>query len=94
MSSSVVISPAPSICSWLQEDLMMPNYHYLAVERDWSDLSEKVLWCLSNPAECEEIGKNGRCWMLRHLDRERERDVLSGVLSAAKEEQAKIGLCR
>ena len=80
--------PPPTKISWLMEDTLEPWVHFLPVEADFSDLPERVDWCLSHPRECEAIGREGRCFMTRFLDRRGERRIRSmigrRVFAAAK----------
>jgi hypothetical protein len=48
LSTSTVIMSKPGVFSWLMEDRLIAGIHYLEVKWDWSDLEEKVRWCLSN----------------------------------------------
>lgn len=93
LSSSVVVTTKPSIYSWLMEDKLIANVHYLEVKWDWSDLEEKVMWCLDNLDECELIGKMGRCWMRRFLMEDRERLISKKVVEKAAQLQEDAGIC-
>jgi hypothetical protein len=37
-----------------------PGVHYVGCKPYFSDVCEKVKWCLANPEECKEIGQNAR----------------------------------
>ena len=94
LSTSTVIMSKPGIYSWLMEDRLIAGIHYLEVKWDWSDLEEKVRWCLSNEEECEDIGRMGRCWMRRFLNKEREIEILKRVVDVAADLQAEQGMCQ
>jgi hypothetical protein len=83
----------PTRSSWLMEELLVPWTHYLPVRADWSDLEEKVEWCIVNAAKCERIGVEGQCWMRQFLDLEKEREVMAAVFRAAGEAQREAGMC-
>lgn len=59
-SNSVLVMPAPTICSWVMEDHMTPWVHYVPVAHDFSDLEDKHRWCLEHPQECERIALEGK----------------------------------
>ena len=86
--------PPPTVNSWLMEELLVPYKHYLPVLPDWSDLEEKVTWCLQNEEHCQNIGLAGRCWMMNFLDLERERDISKEVLKRTHKVQQNRELCR
>ena len=94
LSTSTVIMSKPGIYSWMMEDRLEPGVHYLEVKWDWSDLEEKVRWCLTNQDECEEIGRMGRCWMRRFLDEEREIEISKRVVEEAVRLQEGEQICK
>jgi len=54
-SNSLVMMAKPRCCSWLMEDMLIPNYHYLLLKDDFSDLLEKLEWCKTNSKEVLDI---------------------------------------
>ncbi len=93
LSTSAVIMPEATILSWLMEDELVPWVHYLPVERDWSDLEEKVNWCIRNEKECEGIGMAGRCYMQQFFHLEREKEIARAVFARAAAAQEQMGTC-
>ena len=73
-SNSVVLMCKPNIISWLMESTLIPNYHYVLLKDDFSDLLEKYKWCENNQDKCIEIIKNAKTYMnqFSNLDRERQ----------------------
>jgi len=39
--------------------------HYVPVENDFSDLNEKIKWCINNNEKCKEIAKNARQFAIK-----------------------------
>lgn len=62
-SNSLVFMAKPTISSWLMESTLKPNYHFILLKDDFSDLLEKVRWCDNNPNECKQIIKNANRFM-------------------------------
>jgi hypothetical protein len=62
-SNSLVMMAKPRVTSWLMETTLIPNYHYILLKDDFSDLVEKVLMCNANPKKCKEIIKNANHFM-------------------------------
>ena len=79
-SCSVVLKCKATVVSWLMEDKLIPGVHYVLVKDDYSDLLEKIDWCLSNEDKCMEIIKNANAYMEQFLDEERETTLQKRVL--------------
>ncbi len=62
-SNSLVLMPSPKVCSWLMETTLIPNYHYVLLKDDFSNLKEKLIWCNHNPHLCKEIINNAHIFM-------------------------------
>ena len=75
-SNSVVFMTKPKVVSWLMEDKLIPNVHYILLKDDYSDLIEKYNWALKNDQKCIEISKNATNYMKQFLNKKRE-DIIS-----------------
>jgi hypothetical protein len=62
-SDCLVMMAKPGITSWLMETILIPNYHYILLEDDFSDLEEKLYWCNNNQDICIDIIKNANNFM-------------------------------
>ena len=62
-SNSLVFMPKPRSFSWLMEDRLIPDYHYILIKDDFSDLIEKLEWCNNNEEKCKTIIKNANVYM-------------------------------
>jgi hypothetical protein len=71
-SNSLVFMPKPTKFSWLMEDKLIPNIHYIQVNNDFSDLQTKVQWCNENPGKCKKIIRNANQYMNQFMDVKRE----------------------
>jgi hypothetical protein len=79
-SNSLVFMPKPRVFSWLMEDKLIPNIHYIQVSDDFSDLIEKIAWCENNQQFCKTIIKNANLYMQQFLDKENEIAIEKRVL--------------
>lgn len=79
-SNSLVIMPKPQVTSWLMEEKLIPNSHYLEVKPDFSDLEDLVHWGNDNPHKCEEIIHNANQHMKQFEDKEREDEIQKQVI--------------
>jgi hypothetical protein len=59
--------PKPKFHSWLCEPWLEPNVHYVEIKEDFSDLPDKLEWCLSNDNLCKEIAQNGRNFIIQNF---------------------------
>jgi hypothetical protein len=51
------------------EPLLQPWVHYVPVAEDLSDLNERLEWCVTHDAECQEIAHQARVFYDTHLSR-------------------------
>jgi hypothetical protein len=80
-SNSVVLMPKPRVTSWLMETTLIPDYHYVLIKDDFSDLKEKVEWCDKNQDKCKEIIKNSNNFMDQFKDNEIEEKLETDVIN-------------
>lgn len=80
ISNSVVMMAKPTVCSWLMEDKLIPNKHYILLKDDFSDILEKLEWALSNLDKCEEIIKNAKIYMRQFMNEENENFIQNEVI--------------
>merc|ERR1711998_590381 len=62
-SNSIVLMPRPRCCSWLMETRLIPNFHYVLLKDDFSDLKQKYEWCKKNQKGCKQIVNNANKFM-------------------------------
>ena len=57
-----------------------PDYHFVEIKRDYSDLEEKYNWALNNEKECLKISKNSKEYMEQFLDKEKEDKITNLIM--------------
>ena len=67
-SGSVPLMPKPRFHSWVCEPWLEAGTHYVEVNRDFSDLEEKIEWCKEHDQECSEIAENGKKFMMQFMN--------------------------
>lgn len=75
-SNSVAVMPRPRFESWFMEGTLKPDYHYIEINDDYSDLEEKLAYYLANPADAEQIRRNANEYVLQFKNKARE-DLMS-----------------
>lgn len=68
-TGSVILRVMSEYTSWA-EQYMIPNEHYIEVEKDLSNLALKMDWCLKNPRKCKEISERAQLLARTLLSRE------------------------
>lgn len=71
-SNSVAVMPRPRIESWFMESSLLPDYHYIEVKTDYSDLPEKLEYYLAHPEEAEEIIAHAHEYVAQFRNKRRE----------------------
>jgi hypothetical protein len=74
-SNSLVMMPKPIVTSWLMETQLVPDYHYILLKDDFSDLEEKFNWCEENPQKCKDIVKNANKYMKQFSNKKQESEL-------------------
>ena len=54
-SNSIAVSPPMQYETWFMEGTLIPDYHYIEVRPDFSDLIEKLEYYIAHPDEAEDI---------------------------------------
>lgn len=89
-SQSVILMPKPRITSWLMETTLIPDFHYILLKDDFSDLEEKYDWCEKHPEECKKIIKNANLFMDEFNNQDREEQIEEEVINKYFEITSKI----
>ena len=53
----------PNVVSWLMEDTLIPDYHYVLLKYYFSDFGEKLEWCNYNQDKCKQIINNANIYI-------------------------------
>ncbi len=75
-SNSLAFMPKPKYETWFMEGTLIPNYHYVLLKDDYSDLEEKVLYYSSHIQEAKQIIKNAHAHIEQFKNKKRE-DTIS-----------------
>jgi hypothetical protein len=75
-SNSLAVMPTPHYETWFMEGRLIPNYHYVEIRRDYSDLEEKLNYYINNTQESLKIIENAHKWVDQFKDKKKE-DLIS-----------------
>ena len=79
-SNSIAVMPKPTCETWFMEGSLIPDYHYIEIKPDFSDLIEKLEYYIAHPDKAEEIIRHAHEYVDRFLNRRRERIISWMVL--------------
>lgn len=72
-SNSIAVMTRPTCETWFMEGKLIPDYHYIEIKDDLSDLEEKLTYYINHPQEAEEIVRHAHEYVAQFFDAERER---------------------
>ncbi|MDR2285813.1 MAG: glycosyltransferase [Sphingobacterium sp.] len=79
-SNSIAVMPRPTYETWYMEGTLIPDYHYICIADDFSDLEEKLTYYIEHPEAAEEIVKNAHQYIEQFKDEKVERQISLRVL--------------
>lgn len=79
-SNSLAVMTRPTCETWFMEGTLIPDYHYVEVKEDFSDLVEKVQYYIQHPEKAEEILIHAHEYVEQFKDKKRERLIALQVL--------------
>lgn len=65
-------------------DMIQPFVHYIPINKDLSDLFEKIEWCIENDEKCKQIAKNARNFYDTFLCKKSILDYMQKILIEIK----------
>jgi len=69
-SNSVCVMPRPKYETWFKEGTLIPNYHYIEVSDDFSDMGEIFARYLNDKSACEQITTNANLFIKPYRKRD------------------------
>lgn len=72
-SNSIAVMTRPTCETWFMEGKLIPDYHYIEIKDDLSDLEEKLNYYIAHPAEAEQIVRHAHEYVAQFFDAKRER---------------------
>ncbi len=79
-SNSLAVMPRPRFETWFMEASLIPDYHYVLIKDDFSDLEEKINYYVKHPKKAEIIVANAHEFVEQFKNPERERIISLLVL--------------
>lgn len=80
-SNSIAVMPKPRFETWFMEGKLIPDYHYILIKDDYSDLIEKMEYFSVHVDEAREIIDHAHRFVAQFMDPGREKLVSLLVLN-------------
>jgi len=68
--------PKPTYETWFMEGTLIPNYHYVLIKDDYSDLEERLVYYSEHTDEALKIIENAHQYISQFRNKKRE-DLIS-----------------
>ncbi len=79
-SNSIAVTPRLTCETWFMEGKLIPNYHYIEIKDDYSDLIEKLNFYIDHPEEAQKIIDHAHEYVNQFRDKKREKLISLLVL--------------
>lgn len=79
-SNSIAVMPEPTYETWFMEGKLIPDHHYIKVEKDFSNLEEKINYYIKHPEKAQTIIQNAHKYVAQFQDKKREKLISLLVL--------------
>ncbi len=89
-SNSIAVMPPPTYETWFMEGKLIPNYHYIAIKPDFSDLEERLNYYINHPNEAQNIIDNANRYVDQFRNKKREHLISLLVLNKYFKNTAQI----
>jgi hypothetical protein len=78
-SQSLAVMPLPRYETWFMEAALIPDYHYVLIKDDYSDLEEKMDYFINHEDKALELIKNSHEYISQFRNKSRE-DLISLIV--------------
>lgn len=79
-SNSIAVMPPPTCETWFMEGTLIPDYHYIAIKPDFSDLEERLQYYTEHRDEALRIIENAHRYIEPFKNEQREKLISLLVL--------------
>lgn len=72
-SNSVAVMPEPEFETWFMEGTLIPDYHYIRIKPDYTDLEERINYYITHPEKVQEIIAHAQEYVVQFKNQKREK---------------------
>ncbi|HXK75184.1 MAG TPA: glycosyl transferase family 90 [Bacteroidaceae bacterium] len=92
-SNSLAVMPNPEFETWFMEGTLIPNYHYIQIKRDYSDLEERLQYYINHPEEAKAIIKHAHEYIEQFKNKKLEKLIGVMVMERYFEKTGQLDYC-
>jgi hypothetical protein len=89
-SNSIAVMPKPTYETWFMEGTLIPDFHFIEIKPDFSDLEEKINFYIRNPDKAKQIISNANRYVKQFQDKEKEKIISLLVLQKYFEQTGQL----
>ncbi|MDA3879971.1 MAG: glycosyl transferase family 90 [Prolixibacteraceae bacterium] len=89
-SNSIAVMPRPNYETWFMEGALIPDYHYIEIASDYSNLEEKLNYYIEHTGEAEKIVEHAHEFVMQFQNRKMEKLISLLVLQKYFEKTGQI----
>lgn len=78
-SNSIAVSPQLKYETWFMEGTLIPDYHFICIKDDYSDLEEKLHYYIENTDKALEIINNAHQYVNQFKNKKTEKTIALAV---------------
>lgn len=79
-SNSIAVMPRPTCETWFMEGTLIPDYHYIEIKPDFSDLEQRLTFYNNHPEQARQIIDHAHTYVEQFKDKRREQLIALGVM--------------
>lgn len=79
-SNSIAVMPTPKYETWFMEGTLIPDYHYIQIKEDYSNLTDKLEEILNNPEKAKQIIANAHRYIKQFQNQKIENIISVSVM--------------
>jgi hypothetical protein len=80
-SNCIAVMPRPTYETWFMEGKLIPNYHYIEIKPDYSNLIERIEYYNNHIDEAKEIIRHANEYAAQFRNKKRERLIQLMVMA-------------
>lgn len=79
-SNSIAVMPKPNYETWFMEGRLIPDYHYIEIKPDYTDLEERLRYYIEHPDAAQKIINHAHEYVAGFQNKKREKLISLLVL--------------
>lgn len=90
-SNSIAVMPEPKYETWFMEGKLIPDYHYIRIKSDFTDLEERINYFIGHPEKAQEIIEHAQDYVRQFKNKKREKLISLLVMQKYFRQTGQLG---